>query len=342
MEDNKEVIDWYLKHKSLYSTLAKKVENIIVELIELGGHEYHVTNSREKDVESFSKKISRKEYTNPKLQMTDLAGIRIITYVESQITPIRKIIEDNFNIDWEKSSDKSDDLGIDRVGYKSVHYVAKLKEDRLTLPEYQRLRNLSFEIQIRTILQHAWAEIEHDRNYKFSGVLPKQIQRRFMLLSGLLESADSEFNSISKAIDVVTDKVSKETKKGNLDIPINSTSLKEYLKIKFSELGELLNHNFISKKREIFIIYELDKFGWKKLEDIEKNIPVDFVDNLIKDEINVNYNIILTWLMIIDNHDRFFNEVWSREHWSVLSLTSKSFLENHYKIPINKYFPQQD
>ncbi|MFC6095710.1 GTP pyrophosphokinase family protein [Flavobacterium qiangtangense] len=339
MEDNTEIIDWYLKHKSLYRTLAKKVESIIVELLELGGNEYHATSSREKDVESFSKKIIRKEYSNPKIEMTDLSGVRIITYVESQIEPIRRIIEDNFNIDWEKSSDKSEDLGIDKVGYKSVHYVGQLKENRLELPEYQRLRDLFFEIQIRTILQHAWAEIEHDRNYKFSGVLPKKIQRRFMLLAGLLESADSEFNSISIAIDGISDNVNKETKKGNLDILINSTTLKEYLRIKFSKLGDILEHNFISNKREILIINELEKFGWKKLEDIDKNIPDNFIENIKKNVTGTNYNGITTWLMIINNPDKFFHEVWDKDHWSVLSLQTKEFLEKIYSIQLNKYFP---
>jgi ppGpp synthetase/RelA/SpoT-type nucleotidyltranferase len=166
MEHKNEFVDWYLKNKLHYKTLAKKVESIIVELMEIGNIDYHVTHSREKEIDSFAKKIERKEYTNPVEEMTDLAGIRIITYVESEIAPIRSIVEKNFDIDWTKSSDKSDELGIDKVGYKSVHYVAKLKKDRSVLPEYHRLKDMFFEIQIRTILQDAWAEVEHHINYK--------------------------------------------------------------------------------------------------------------------------------------------------------------------------------
>ncbi len=62
--------------------------------------------------------------------------------------------------------------------------VAEIKDDRIILPEYQKFKDKKFEIQIRTILQHAWAEIEHDRDYKFTGELPINIKRRFRILAG--------------------------------------------------------------------------------------------------------------------------------------------------------------
>jgi len=75
------------------------------------------------------------------------------------------------------------------------------------LPEYTACKDCVFEIQIRTILQHTWAEIEHDKNYKYSGVLPDEIERRLNLLSAVLESADNEFNTISQEIDNYTKSV---------------------------------------------------------------------------------------------------------------------------------------
>jgi hypothetical protein len=55
---------------------------------------------------------------------------------------------------------------------------------------------LKFEIQVRSILQHAWAEIEHDLGYKSKQSVPKQIRRRFSRVAGLLELADAEFAAI--------------------------------------------------------------------------------------------------------------------------------------------------
>jgi ppGpp synthetase/RelA/SpoT-type nucleotidyltranferase len=63
-----------------------------------------------------------------------------------------------------------------RFGYQSTHYLVKYLNTRTMMPEYTRFRNLIAEIQVRTILQHAWAEIEHDIQYKSSSVLPRTIR----------------------------------------------------------------------------------------------------------------------------------------------------------------------
>lgn len=43
----------------------------------------------------------------------------------------------------------------ERFGYQSVHYLIKLDNVRISLPEYQRFENAKVEVQVRTILQHA-------------------------------------------------------------------------------------------------------------------------------------------------------------------------------------------
>ena len=86
-----------------------------------------------------------------------------------------------------EKSNKADTLQLEeRFGYQSVHYLVALKEDRTSLSEYLQYKGLIAEIQVRTILQHAWAEIEHDIQYKSSETIPQPIRRRFMQLAGLL------------------------------------------------------------------------------------------------------------------------------------------------------------
>ncbi|TMR94372.1 GTP pyrophosphokinase [Nonomuraea basaltis] len=92
--------------------------------------------------------------------------------------------------------DKRKALDPDRFGYLSLHYVASLDTRRAELAEYKRFANNGFEIQIRSILQHAWAEIEHDLGYKSRLGVPSTTRRRFSRLAGLLELADAEFVSI--------------------------------------------------------------------------------------------------------------------------------------------------
>jgi putative GTP pyrophosphokinase len=327
-------IEWYIEHRNIYKKLALKVENIIKEILDLNGASYHMVCSRTKEIDSFKKKIAKEKYDDPINQITDLAGIRIITYVEDELTEICKIIEKIFSIDKDKSSDKSKELGIDKVGYKSVHYIAKLKEDRLILPEYSIFKDMVVEVQVRTILQHAWAEIEHDRNYKFSGKLPYEIQRRFKLLAGSLEISDREFNNISKEIDRVSEEIERGTKKGHLKFPINSTSLNQYIETKFEKLkkaGFEITHLTDPK-----VLEEIDRYGLKTLEDLDKIIPKDFINHLIEDDTRPEKKIaiiaIIRIILIINDYDKYFLQSWNNA-WNIWS--SKSYLEqlfDHYEV----------
>jgi len=92
----------------------------------------------------------------------DMAGIRVITYLDSDARKAAEIIKQLFEIVPGQSVDKAQELGTDRGGYRSIYVVGRLGQDRLALPENKKFENFCFEIQIRTILQHAWAEFEHD------------------------------------------------------------------------------------------------------------------------------------------------------------------------------------
>ncbi|PSV94363.1 hypothetical protein CTN01_07505 [Photobacterium angustum] len=270
---DKKLVDWYIKSQPIFKRLAGKVESFLIEYFEMNSIGYHIVTSRVKTIESVRDKGKSAKYSDPINQIQDFAGIRIITYVEDEITTIQRIIEENFDIDEKNSSNKSKALGLDRVGYQSVHYVAKLKEDRLKLPEYKQYEGKCFEIQIRTILQHAWAEIEHDRNYKFSGKLPDELSRRFKILAGVLELADKEFNAISKQIDDISASVDEGTRTGNLEIPISSTTLSQYLHTRFASLIEELGTP--THDTGGILVKELNTFGVNTLSQLESIIPED-------------------------------------------------------------------
>jgi hypothetical protein len=75
-----------------------------------------------------------------------------------------------------------------------------LPENRTELPEYSQYKNLVAEIQVRTILQHAWAEMEHDIRYKSAKESPPLVNQKFTSLAGLIEIADREFQMIQDEI----------------------------------------------------------------------------------------------------------------------------------------------
>ncbi|WP_343631574.1 hypothetical protein [Fluviicola sp.] len=323
METN-EIINKYIGLRPLYKKLAANVSIIIEELLELHNVNFHAVNYRAKTVESFSEKIKKPKYTDPLIQLTDFAGIRIIGYVEDDVNQIAKIIEANFEIDKNHSLDKSLELGVDRVGYKSVHYVCTLPKNRTILPEFDRFKDLKFEIQIRTILQHSWAEIEHDKNYKFSGELPPEIQRRFKLVAGSLELADREFNQLSREIDNYSKTVQESAEKGDLDIKLNSTALKQFLTVRFEKLILTgLRPDF--NGRESYILGELRRFGIKTLSDLDKIIDKRITGLNLKGSVYGNFLGLVRNIMMLNDLEKYFTKS-HRNDWGVLDASSKRVL----------------
>lgn len=149
---------------------------------------------RVKDVESFREKISRKKYEDPLEQTPDLLGVRIVCLYPSVFTEIDKVIRDTFTV--VHYEDKGRESAPDLWRYSSIHYDCQLPED-CSGPRYDRLKNLIFEIQVRTILQDAWATIEHRLGYKNEKEIPDELKREFSALAGLLHVADQRFQFIA-------------------------------------------------------------------------------------------------------------------------------------------------
>lgn len=341
-----EAISWYSEKRPVYEQLSKKVESIIQEIIADQGIPIHAIYSRAKDVDSFAKKIEDPKYTDPIVQITDFSGIRVITYVESDVEKVSKVLEAHFEIDPDNSIDKSKSLGVDKVGYRSIHYIAKLPSDRIKLPEYKKFSEMVFEIQIRTILQHAWAEIEHDKDYKFSGELPNYLKRRFKVLAGVLELADREFNGIATEIDSYSNSVIEDTKKGNLDLGIDSTSIKSYLNLKFEDLIKNgLNPDFLNNEIEKMVLSELRSFGISTIQQLDEIIPADYVERVLKFERTYlgnqyNYIALLRDLMMIADSKKYFDECW-QNNWDTTYENTVELIKS-YNSGIEKELVQHN
>lgn len=197
MENKSTVMAEYDSKCRLYENFASEIEHQLKHILVAEGIVYNAITSRVKDRESLSKKIDRKNDKYSSLSdLTDIAGVRVITYYEKDVDEVSKIVEKEFAVDKENSIDKRAALEPDRFGYCSVHYIVQMSLERLNLRENQPYAGLKCEIQIRTVLQHAWAEIEHDLGYKSGIAIPKDIRRNFSRVAGMLEIADKEFQEI--------------------------------------------------------------------------------------------------------------------------------------------------
>lgn len=143
---------------------------------------------RVKEFNSFMDKIRRKNLQNPFQEINDIVGIRVICLYRDDIEKIKNVVRETFEVI--SDDDKTDSTESDRFGYLSAHVTARLGVNQNFSAN---LRDLPFEIQIRTIAQHAWASISHHLSYKQSDEIPKDQERDFHALSALFYVADSHF-----------------------------------------------------------------------------------------------------------------------------------------------------
>ena len=330
-------VDWYKNNRERYKKLANNVENIIKEMLIEKDIYYHSIASRAKQVDSFQRKAKREKYTEPLKEITDMAGIRIITLFEKDVYEISDLIKEVFIIDYENSEDKADLLDADKMGYKSVHYIANVTEELVDAELYEQFKDLKFEIQIRSILQHAWAEIEHDRNYKLKGNLPKHLQRRFYALSGMLEMADREFNLLAEEVDQYKKKVKELTRNGEIDIEIKPTSLQKYLLSKFREEVNkgILEPTFDNQADDI--IKELSNYGIWDLVNLDSIIPESINEEIkgnLSEEESLDFNSLLKIIMIVNDYHKYFEKVWNQKSNFLNAKIIEIFKD--YDIPIKK------
>lgn len=291
---------WVNEISPKHSNLTDSVVSILVNLLKTNNISYLTVTGRTKTKDSILEKIERKNYKDPAKQLTDFSGIRIVAYFESDISNILDLISTAFNIDEQNSLNQDEKLSVDQNGYRSVHYVCDIGPLRANLPEFINLANLKFEIQVRTVLQHAWAELAHGRNYKFSGKLPPEIERSLFLYAGMLEIADKGFSDISEKIEVYIKKTHDDTVEGNLQFILDSLTLPQFVDNWFKENG--LELEAIANKLDIKeLIKELNSVGIHKASDLNDAIS-DKYAQVCKDY-GYSSNIwghVRNWILIFD------------------------------------------
>lgn len=220
----------YLDLLPFYQKLTRKNTELLRELLECEGIKATI-ESRTKNVESLYGKITRpgKAYKDPLKEISDLSGIRIILYSLADVEKATTLIHKNFIVDKEKSVNKLEELAPDKFGYISQHYIVKTIDTRKNLPEWKGITEYWCEIQIRTVLQHAWAAVNHFLLYKNEYDAPKALRRRLFRLSALFELADEELVGIICDIQTEVDTYRKEFNEGNKSVEINIESLKTFI-----------------------------------------------------------------------------------------------------------------
>lgn len=191
-----ETIRNYYENIERYRILSEEVHYILKKSLNINKIEIASISSRGKSLESFCEKIHRKHYKDPFQSITDFAGVRIVFLYEKDRSSIENLIENTFEII--EKVDKVQMSEEDRFGYGALHYIVKLK-GKYFGERYEDIKELYCEIQVRTILQDAWALVAHHLSYKQESDVPKHLRRKLNALSGLFETADDQFQYIRDA-----------------------------------------------------------------------------------------------------------------------------------------------
>ena len=301
---------YYEKNKEYLKKAAKTYKNLLMNLLNENLEKVDVVY-RIKEKESCKEKIGRKyskileedSTINSQDVLTDLIGVRIICMYESDIDKVAAIVENEFSIvDMTDKRQQIQELD-NAFGYKGLHYDLKLDSKRSQLSEYKAYKDLPFELQIRTIIQNAWSELDHKIKYKKH--IPKSLARRINRLAALFEIADTEFENIDnlsrKLQDKANEKIIETTSPGPKKAPLKAEekqtdTVEEVLNI--FDFVALLQEHFEDVYQSWAVETLLDDildcdeelFFSKAYKILEKNLPI--IEQYLNEHPEVNPSIL--------------------------------------------------
>jgi len=195
-------IDKYEKGKHIYKAWGDYVRESIIKKMSVAFNDNLemilkiAPSPRLKDNNSIIQKAfyRKKNYSDPYNDITDKIGVRFVVLTEEDVKKVTEIIDDETS--WVCSQDRDFDEEREKnpllFSYQSNHFIVKNKEklfyNNTSVPE-----NIPCEIQVRTLLQHAYCELSHDIIYKPIMLATPQVQRLMARSMALIETTDGIF-----------------------------------------------------------------------------------------------------------------------------------------------------
>ena len=261
-ETHSELIRQFISLRPSCERLACEASYILKKRLQEAKIEFSAVTCRAKTLDSFLEKLDGKTYGNLLEKITDLAGVRIVYLYSNDFERIREIISKEFEVI--EIVDKLRERGVDKFGYLAVHFIVHLG-DKSSGARYDDLKSLKCEIQVRTVLQDAWATINHQLIYKQKQDVLIPLIRKVNALAGVLETADDQFNQVHLESEQFRQVVeSSLANDQGLNQEINVDTVVAFLKNRFPDAERESSEKYISK-----ILDNLDREKYKTLKDLK-------------------------------------------------------------------------
>lgn len=301
-----QILNEYYQSFDTYKKLQADVEEILTNLMD----EQHIKISnmtlRIKSESALKNKVLLKGKYNHLNEITDILGCRIVTLFESDVDRVLECLKQTFEVVETVDKRKKHRINQIEFGYTSLHLVVRFTDSRCELVEYKKYKDILFEIQIRTVLQHAWAEVEHGLGYKSFYEPPMEVKRKLNRLAATLEILDEEFESIRDSIAVYNSSINKEEKLLKTDI--NKDSLVAYMNTSpvINDIATAIaakhryqltrDANLISQQK---LVTKLNFHGYQYINEINDDI-IKYKDTIIAigDQLSMKVNYDTTTLNI--------------------------------------------
>ena len=281
-----QLLQQYRELRPTLQQLADEATNMLRQALREQGVYVTAIEHRVKTEKSLTGKLEMKGVKYKSIDdITDLVGLRVITFYTDEVDKVAVIAQRIFDIDWQESVDKRKLHSLDSFGYNSLHYICRLRKG-----------GPRFELQMRTALQHVWSTIEHDTGYKGDVKIPNEYKRQFSRLAGMLELVDEEFSRLRTVLTDYRRQTLALVKSGQLDdVPLSRETFRSYLDL---QPFDRLNHRIAAvNQAELFpvgmmpYLRVLESFGMETLGDVQH-----FIDENSDDA----YQLALSQLAITD------------------------------------------
>ena len=261
------ILNEYREHLPEFEKAAVEIRDILKKVFDQAGLVVASIEYRVKTEKSLAGKLELKGAKYASLaDITDIVGVRVITFYSDDVDKVASAVDRLFDVDWKNSVDKRKLHEIDSFGYMSLHYICSI-----TGFSYR------FEVQMRTVLQHAWANMNHDTGYKSGVEIPRAFLRNLNRLAGMLELADEQFSYIRNSLTDYRRRVQALVASGNLkEVPLDGDTFRSFLALHpFDSLNMRIAAVNQAEIQEVNLMNYLSVFkfmGCKTLGDISEMI----------------------------------------------------------------------